>query len=186
MIRIGLIGEAPNDTDCMKVHLLKKYNESVEFFPLLNRINGSQLDNQKTKRMLRVEFELEQPDLVVFIRDLDGLMTDKEQLEKRKSYFTDFKTVVNKNALYLLHVFEIEALILSNIDVFNALYGTDAKDIGDPMLISEPKEVLRALNNKYNESQNTSIFEKLDFDQTLSCAYFSRFIKDLDRKLLEF
>ena len=65
------------------------------------------------------------PDIVIFIRDLDGLETDtdfKEKKAKRQEYFTKSKSVVDKKALYLLNIYEIEALILADIEAFNAFY----------------------------------------------------------------
>ena len=52
MIKIGLVGEDPNDTDSIKNLLEKKYKKRVQFITLLKRINGYQLDNNKVKNSL--------------------------------------------------------------------------------------------------------------------------------------
>lgn len=93
-MRIGLVGEAPNDTEAIKNLLNKKYS-ALEFFFMLNNINGSNLDNQKTKRLLRIEYEFEKPDIVIFIRDLDSVLPNKKKLYERKNYFTEFNSVVS-------------------------------------------------------------------------------------------
>lgn len=81
-MKIGLVGEAPADTRSIK-NLLKKRYKDFDFVELLkNKITGSSLENQKTKTELRIECITEKPDLVIFIRDLDGLLT-KEYREKR-------------------------------------------------------------------------------------------------------
>ncbi len=96
-MRIGLVGEAPNDTESMKNLLIKRYPvEKFNFFSMLKIINGSNLDSQKTKRFLRIEFEQQKPDVVIFIRDLDASLKDRTKLYERKNYFTSSNSVVNK------------------------------------------------------------------------------------------
>ena len=102
-MRIGLVGEAPNDTESMKNLLIKRYPiEKFNFFSLLQIINGSNLDSQKTKRLLKKEFEQQKPDIVIFIRDLDSTLPNKEKLYERKNYFTSSNNVVNKKGIPLL------------------------------------------------------------------------------------
>jgi len=186
-MKIALLGEAPNDTDSIQALLLKKYSaDKYHFFPLLNRIHGSSLDAQKTKRFLRIEYEIEQPDLVIFIRDLDGLADEKDKLKKRKEYFTDFNSVVDKKGIYLLNMYEIEALILADITTFNRLYQCEISPITDPMSIEEPKEYLRDRARNYTESDNPAIFRELIFENTLICQYFEIFIHKLDQHIESF
>lgn len=183
-MKIALIGEAPNDTQAIKNLLIKRYaSGKYEFVFLLQRINGSNLDSQKTKRFLRVEFENQKPDLVIFIRDLDALLNDKSKLDERKFYFTEFNSVVDKKGFYLLNIFEIEALILADIDSFNVLYQTNIDTFLDVMLIQQPKELLKNASKHYNESHNGAIFEKLEFDKVMECKYFNDFIVELDKYL---
>jgi len=88
-MKIGLVGEAPNDTQSIKNLLSKRYsNSKYEFVFMLQRTNGSNLDSQKSKRFLRIEFEQQKPDLVIFIRDLDSILPNKIKLYDRKNYFT--------------------------------------------------------------------------------------------------
>ena len=183
-MKIALIGEAPNDTQAIKNLLIKRYETGkYEFVFMLQRINGSNLDSQKTKRFLRVEFENQKPDLVIFIRDLDALLNDKSKLDERKFYFTEFNSVVDKKGFYLLNIFEIEALILADIDSFNVLYQTNIDTFLDVMLIQQPKELLKNASKHYNESHNGAIFEKLEFDKVMECKYFNDFIVELDKYL---
>lgn len=183
-MKIGLVGEAPNDIQSIKNLLLKRYTDSKhEFIFMLQRINGSNLDSQKTKRFLRVEFESQKPDIVIFIRDLDSLLPNKVKLYERKNYFTSSNSVVNKKGIHLLHIYEIEALILTDIETFNIIYGTKIPKIIDAMLVNEPKEFLKMASKKYSESHNSYIFDKLDFDKVLECKYFEKFIKNLDKLL---
>jgi hypothetical protein len=86
-MKIGLVGEAPNDTESIK-NLLEKRYTGLEFVSMLKIINGSNLDSQKTKRLLRVEYQQQKPDIVIFIRDLDSTLPNKSKLYERKNYFT--------------------------------------------------------------------------------------------------
>jgi len=183
-MKIGLVGEAPNDTHALKNLLIKRYHEDTfEFVFLLQRINGSNLDSQKTKRFLRLEFENQKPDLVIFIRDLDALLVDKDKLDERKKYFSDFNSVVDKTGIYLLNVFEIEALILADINTFNSIYHTEIEIFENVMIVVEPKELLKKATKKFNESHNVEIFSKLDFEKVMECQYFNDFINSFEKRL---
>lgn len=179
-MKIGLVGEAPNDTQSVQNLLEKEYPH--EYFFLLNNINGSNLDNQKTKRLLRIEYQIEKPDLVIFIRDLDALEDDKTQLKLRKEYFTNFNSVVDKKGIFLLHIWEIEALILADIETFNKKYNAKITFEGKPWEVVEPKELLRTAQG-YTESDNADIFKELIFENTLTCEYFKLFVKRFETQI---
>jgi len=186
MWRIGLVGEAPNDTEAFIILFRKNFKEGLEYFPLVNDIHGSMLDNQKTKHILRKQFESEKPDVVIFIRDLDALESDTTQLNLRRDYFTDFNSVVNKRGVYFLNIFELEALIIADIDTFNSIYSTSISYLTDPMLQENPKEFLitnTTFPNKYKDSDNPEIFSKLNFESLKTCRYFSRFLQTLEAAL---
>lgn len=182
-MKIGLVGEAPNDIQSIKYLLQKKYSD-LNFVFMLQRIHGSNLDSQKTKRFLRIEYETQKPDIVIFIRDLDSTLPNKGKLYERKFYFTSSNNVVNKKGIHLLHIYEIEALILADIDTFNNKFNVSVPKIANVMHVSEPKEFLKKQTTKYNESMNADIFKDLDFNTVLSnCEYFSRFIKNFEKLL---
>lgn len=185
-MKIGLVGEAPTDTRAVHNLLKKKYNtEDFSFFSLLKRINGCQLENQKTKRLLRLEYEKTNPDIIIFIRDLDAIQSDRQQILKRKLYFRDFNSVVDRKGCFLLHIFEIEAMILADIDAFNKKYSTNIIVDFDVMDKEDPKGFLLKNCKSYTVCSNDEIFDLLDFETLKeNCLYFARFIKDFD-KLLE-
>lgn len=183
-MKIGLVGEAPNDTQSIKNLLSKKYTlDKFEFVFMLQRTNGANLDSQKTKRFLRIEYEIQKPDIVIFIRDLDSILPNRKKLYERKDYFTGSNSVVDKKGIPLLHIYEIEALILTDVETFNNIYDSNLAEVEDVMLISEPKEYLKNGSKKYNESHNPQIFDLLDFEKTLTCKYFDIFIKKLDKEV---
>jgi len=182
-MNIGLVGEAPNDTEAIKNLLSRKYSSTVyEFYPLLNNIHGSQLDNQKTKRFLRIEYESRKPNVVIFIRDLDGTIRNNTTLNDRKEYFKTLNNVVNKKGVFLLNIFEIEALIISDIETFNKKFGCQLIYEDNPMEIENPKEDLKKKCHHFKESLNPEIFKLLRFEIVKqNCIYFKEFILELER-----
>jgi hypothetical protein len=77
-MKIGLVGEDPNDTKSIENLLVRQYPQ-LNFVTLLYRVNGSMLDNNKAINSIRREFEIQKPDLVIFIRDLDSHEKGKEE-----------------------------------------------------------------------------------------------------------
>ncbi|HRG89369.1 MAG TPA: DUF4276 family protein [Chitinophagales bacterium] len=189
MIKIGLVGEDPNDTSAIKNLLEKKYKKRVQFIPLLKRINGYQLDNNKVKNSLSIEFEDKKCKFVLYVRDLDAYKSEASKVNAKKKWFTDLdKQGANGEGILLLNIWEIEAMILADIAAFNAIYKTKCKYPGDPMAQQEPKEYLKEQTRKssksYRESDTPDIFSKLDFDTVHKrCSYFKEFITEFDQKL---
>jgi len=184
-MKIGLVGEAPNDTTAIQNLLSRKYQE-FDFVTLLNRINGSMLDSKKAiRRLLRIEYEDQAPDIIIFIRDLDSLENDRSAKRKRQEIFSYSKRIVDGRGIHLLNIFELEALILSDIEVFNNRYGCTLAEFNDPMLIPMPKEVLiEASGYKFIESHNPDIFSLLNFDIVMrKCRYFSGFVRKLEKAI---
>ena len=182
-MKIGLVGEAPNDTQAIKNLMKKRYRTGYDFFFLLNNINGSDLDSQKIKRLLRKEYEIRKPDIIIFIRDLDSVIPNKQKVNERKRYFTNSNSVIDKTGVFLLHIYEIEAIILSDIEVFNRIYNCSLNFVDNPMEVEEPKEYLRNRVKEYNESHNPDIFNEIRFDKALKCKYFKSFISKFDDKI---
>lgn len=181
-MKIGLVGEHPNDSDCIENLLSRNYDH--EYLKLIREIRGSQLDeknNSKLKRQIRIEYEWERPDLVIFIRDLDATKASEDyqqKLEFRKLYFAAFRSVVDGKALLLLNIYELEALLLADLDTFNNQLGTEVSIDIPPESLPEPKEWLQSASEmKYNSSMNPKLFSKLDLNRLKdNCDYFSRFI----------
>jgi hypothetical protein len=179
-MKIGLVGEAPLDTLSIKYLLQKKYHH-LSFVELLkNKITGASLENQKTKAELRIECMTHKPDIVIFIRDLDGLLNKDFRAKRllRQKYYNDFKGCTHvKKTLYLLNIWEIEALILSDINAFNIFYSCKVIFKENPMYIENPKEFLYKLNRNYSSSHNSKILEIANFDTIYNnCDYFKSFI----------
>jgi hypothetical protein len=186
-MKIGLVGEHPSDVTAVTNLLSKKYRQNdYEYIPMLKDMRGSMLDSQKTKRLLRKEYQVEKPDALIFIRDLDGTLNNNTKLTERKAYFRDFNSVVDKKGVFLLNIFEIEALLIADINSFNIYFNSNVEYLEDPMELENPKEFLKLRCKKYDESFNPEIFELLNFDLVLNnCRYFKGFISRFEKKISE-
>src|ERR1700743_2437831 len=123
-LKIGLIGEDPNDTQSIRNLLQRRYPDSFTFKQLIKNKKGYQLDNARTSAALKVEFDDFKPNYVIFIRDADALPGENEKIQKAHNWFIKLNQIVNNKGILLLNIYELEALILADIETFNRLYGT--------------------------------------------------------------
>jgi hypothetical protein len=180
-MKVGLLGEAPHDTTAIAALLNQRFRGEVQFFALVDDVRGSQIEEQRIKRILRREYEFEKPALVIFIRDLDGLESDEAQLRLRKGYFSEWKSVVDGNALFLLNIYAIEALILADIEAYNKFYACEVEVADDPMLIPKPEIYLKT-RSPYLEGQLSAILSSLRIEIVVkNCRYFKTFLNEFDR-----
>jgi hypothetical protein len=185
---IALIGEDPNDTKSIQNLLSQKYSRDVKFYPIIRNKRGDQLNNTATIRALEIELQHRKYHFVIFIRDLDGLETEKSKFENRRKWFDKLNKVCNNKGLLLLNIYELEALILADIEIFNKEYKVSIANVGNVMSKKQPKEFLilktNKLKKKYAESDCPDLFKKLRFPQvTANCKYFRDFVHALDRIL---
>lgn len=181
---IGLVGESPHDTNAVSNLLGNQYPGQVSFVTLTPDIRGGMLEDQPTKHILRKQYQKHQPGIVIFIRDLDGHETNKSQLELRKKYYTDFKSIVDKQSVYLLNIYALEALVLADLETFNEHYSTSVVYSGDPMHQEKPEVFLKEQSRyKYKESHAPELFLKLDFEKLKNVRYFERFITEFETAL---
>jgi hypothetical protein len=188
MIRVGLVGEDPNDTLSLKNLLEKKYSGRILFLPLVERIRGFQLDNKKTKKALPIEFKSKKCNFIIYIRDLDGLPSEKNKILKRIQWFTSLDSLANNQGILLLCIWELEALLFADIDTINSHYRIKHRFKGNPMFLKEPKEELMRLtkhtNNEYKESHSPSLFLKLNEQYLIKrCIFYKEFIEKLEERL---
>jgi hypothetical protein len=186
--RIGLIGEDPNDTDATAALLLQRYAEQVQFVKIGQRLKGNRLDNRKALGILREEYEEKQPDVVIVIRDLDALASDDAKMKIRRDDFEKVNQVVGGAALFLLHIYEMEALIAADPPTFNAHYNAAYKPPADVMRIVDPKGKLRDATRNgrktYHPSHAAELLAKVDYDKLLArCRYFAAFDKAFRARL---
>lgn len=186
-MRVGILGEDPNDTASIIGLLQKKYS-NIRFVTLLRNIRGWQLDNPKAIRTLEIEFKDRNCDFVVYLRDLDSHGQDKVALAQKQAWFAKLDQVTNGEGILLLSIYELEALLLADIETFNSIYKTSIKFPGDPSKQRDPKEFLMEKTSKtarkYKESDCPAIFPKLDFNKLVKrCSFFSEFVQQFDAKV---
>jgi hypothetical protein len=172
----------------MEALLKPRYGQQVEFFTLLRNVTGDMLEYAETFRNLRKEYEWEKPNLVIAIRDLDGLETKGTKWRQRQAYFRKVAATVEQKCLPLLHIYEIEALICADIARFNAAYSCVCVVPADPMTIVEPKELLMSATSpgkpRYAEGHCAKLLAAIDYDSVIAnCRYFAAFDQEFARRL---
>lgn len=179
---VGLIGENPNDSDALVALLTQRYAGRFAFTYLGKGRTGDQLNNPKMLRVLRQEFDAKQPQLVIYIRDLDALASSVAKWRARHEEFEKIKQIVGNEALFLLHVYQFEALILADIDAFNQQYKVTYSVKGDPTMVENPKKKLISATDKpkaarqYHPNHSAEIAAKLDYGKLVkNCGYFRTF-----------
>lgn len=176
--RVGLLGESPNDTRAIGRLLAPRYGGRAEFFTLIEGITGDMLETEGAFKLLRRECDYERPNLVLIIRDLDGLETDRAQLRKRTAYFRKVNKRVQGIGLPLLNIYSIEALIAADIKAFNDYYRPcHCQIVGDVMTLEKPIDVLRAASqSRYLEGHCADILARANYETLLAnCRYFRAF-----------
>ena len=196
MKKIAIITENyEHDGKAMKLLMEKKFQQpDFEIFPILKAVKGSKLSNLvKFKKLLNAEIARRKKiDVVVIAIDLDGLPFDEKKIKAKLDWYENFKKITSlKNELFLM-IYELESLILADIETFNLLYKSKIVFKGNPLFQANPKEFLiektRNLPKRYNESSSPEIFNALDFHKVFNNhtgeISFQSFIINL-QKLLE-
>jgi hypothetical protein len=189
--KVGLLGESPNDTKAVVKLLNLRYAGRVEFVTLIEGVTGDNLEDEGAFKLLRREYDYERPDLVIAIRDLDGLEDNATQKRKRRAYFKKVEQRLGgrqqevSRSLPLLNIYTIEALIAAHIQVFNDYYTKDGCQCecvieGDVMKIEKPIELLREATKgckmQYQESHCGELLAKVSYEMLLAnCRYFQAF-----------
>lgn len=179
-MKIGLIGEDPNDTSSIEFLLSQKYKD-LKFTPVLRDLTGSNLDVlDRVMRLLRIELLSKSFDFIIYIRDLDKMSYKADRI----NWFKSLNTVTNNTGIYLLNIHEIESLILADIECFNKHFKVNAQCKVDPTTIEKPKEELEKYTKEFKRSSNKELFKKLDIVKLREkCNYFDIFIKELELKI---
>src|ERR1017187_3592173 len=187
-MKIGLVGEDPNDTSSIKNLLRKKYPK-VEFINISGGQRGFRLDNvNKTKRVIESNASRNKINFIIYIRDMDSHEHDKVKMTERVNWFNALDKDSKNKGILLLNIHELEALILADIDSFNALFNIKIKFTKNPMFQVEPKEFLMDKTKKhsrtYHERDAPEIFNKLKIEEVIKkCKYFEVLIKAFEEKI---
>jgi hypothetical protein len=183
MIKIALAGEDPNDSNAIRNLLLPIFGSVAQFKIICRNLRGGQLDSPKYLKQVSSDTKNGDFNLLICIRDLDAFKTETEKLRKRQEWFENVKNAAHKcESIFLLNIWEIEALLLSDQDLINKKYGTTINFTKDPIFLKEPKEYLklatRNSRRKYVESDCQDLFTQIDYEKVKSrCEIFKDFIE---------
>jgi hypothetical protein len=164
---VGIVGEHPqNDAQALQILLNSVAETNVEFSIRMDKFRGGQLDGDKFFRSLAVEAD--SLDWIILVRDLDGLLSESKKLNIKDLWFQKANKSAAKKGIFFLVIYEMEALILADINAFNAYYDLKANPVNEPKLKTEPKEILGKLTakiqkGKYKEEHALDIFKNLNF-----------------------
>ena len=188
MMKIGVVGEDPNDTDSIINLMRKPYKDKAQFVKLAERVSGSALGTDKLLKIIVEEFAFKKCKLAIITRDLDGLRTETKKIKDMNNWFDKVDSKIHNKGIFLLNIYELEALIMANIKTFNKTYNTKYKFSGDPSLQNDPKATLKHESRKhkkpYHVNTCSAIFAEMDFDSVVNnCNYFGTFIKDLNKRI---
>ena len=175
-IKVGIVGEHPqNDCEALRHLLVPKACNGVQFIVITKRLRGSDLDDEQnggaSKKLLRLlEEEMAEEGLshVIFVRDLDGVLSENGKVQIRDRWFNQANKTIEGKGIFFLAIAEMEALILADIETFNKVYGLKIKPVGNPMADKDPKKTLMQLTEKtkrgkYSMSDAPDIFKSINF-----------------------
>lgn len=186
MKRVGLVGESPNDTRAIRILLEKEFAGKCEFFVMLGKIKGGELDEIKPGstliKKIRIEYEIQRPDFVVIIRDLDALEKDLISRRRRLESYARVRRTLDGKMVRLLSIYEIEALLLADTAPINEKYKISMVYDTDPMLQPEPKEYIQQFCS-YRESDCPELFARLNFEKLLNVRFFRKFVTEFNKQL---
>jgi hypothetical protein len=185
MLKIGLISESEYDHEALKIVLLKKYS-NIQIIRLLHRYPGHNLDSIKALGALEIDFHTKKPKLIIVQRDLDAPLSNIDQKKKREGYFEQVHEIVNKLSIPLLHIQEIEALILADTTSFNKRYKANLNYTGNPEYQDKPKEYLKSKSGRkgYIEAHSPELIAEIDIEKVRKkLNYFHNFLTQFEQHL---
>jgi Domain of unknown function (DUF4276) len=194
-IKIGIVGENPvNDAATFRTLLNKRGYKDVQFVIVGRNLEGGQLDNtQALIRRLLPDIKSDNLAFIIVVRDLDGILEEKEKVRKRDEWFAKINKGVDSIAIFYLAIAEMEALLLADVDQLNAFFKLKLPKYNNPIAIQDPKRELKLKTAKskkpYTENMCNDIMEKISFDSVFENhkgdRSFQDFIKKLDGVLIE-
>jgi hypothetical protein len=169
---IGVIGEHPNNDAEAIIALLQKYviEENWVLQPCPLKIRGAQLDSLNLfAKSIQTEKEEENYERFIVVRDLDveRKEKDKVKIKNREKWFKNISQILFHESFFFIIIYELETLILCDLDTANSYFGSKITISGLPIKINNPKEFLtsqtRNATKRYDTSHAKILCAKLDF-----------------------
>ena len=181
-VKIGIVSENyKNDGEPIAMLLGRYLKGKAVFMQFCKNLNGNQLDTFKAFTMLENECKKQKPDIVLFIRDLDS---DKKQ-KLRTIYFEKCKSCIEETqTVFLLFVYEIEALALADLKTVEAFYHLKKpiQFTKTPEKQTNPKGFLQE-NTTYSESDMRELVQIFNLNELKTYTVWNDFIENISSKI---
>ena len=188
-----------NDSNAIKRLIERQYEsrQDLHIKVAIKNIRGSQLDkkgkpSRKVIKLLKREFQDKKFNFVIYVRDLDGLPSQKDKITERETWFRLLdEEAANGDGLFFLAIYQLESVVLADIDTFNEIYKVKLTCNTHPMWKENPKKYLKngtkKVKYKYEEAHMTEIFENLNIEKARlkhkGLKSLNEFFQKLDEKI---
>ncbi len=188
-LKIAIFGENPsNDAASFRLLLEKRPYPNVQFSVPFQNVRNKDIKN--SGKIARIINNIKTVDRFIIIRDLDGLVAEKEKLQQCDEWFNTLNKAIGQKGIFYLTVAQMEALLLSDIPTLNQHYGTTMK-YRQAIKIPDPKKVLKentaTSKKQYHENHCRDLMSKINFETVFQKhtgeRSFNAFIQTLDELL---
>jgi hypothetical protein len=184
-IRIGVVGENKSDIKAIANLLKQRFDTQIELFQMLKNMAGAMLDQDKGYKaadQITLEFDLYKPNFVLYIRDLDDDISNRVKLDFRLQNFDKIAQKLPQKAIFMLNVYEIEALILADFESLKTVFHLKTDYDSDTASSTQnPKEVL---NTFLPKAKNTDLFTLINIERVAqNHRFFAAFLIEFEKMI---
>jgi hypothetical protein len=183
-IKIGIVSEnAKNDGQPIAALLERYFPAKANYVHFCESRNGSMLDTDKAFDLLKRECKKTQPDVVIFVRDLDS---DTEQTLRNRYFQKCNNCDLGITQIHLLFVYEIEALALTDWQTTQDVLKWKDKEQTIPEVIeimTENAKEFVQLYFKYAAGDMNKLAEFFNLNELKNYTVWSDFIEKISEKI---
>lgn len=181
-IKMAVVSENyKNDGEPVADLLARYFPERISFVQFCQRFKGDKMQTSEFFLALETACIAEKPDMVLIIRDLDS---DKK-LKLRNDYFEQCKASIAETApVFLLFVYEIEALALADLKTTEAFYRLKkpVHFTKTPEKQTNPKGFLQTYTD-YTESDMRELVTLFDLNALKTYPIWADFIENIAQQI---
>jgi hypothetical protein len=183
-IKIGIVSEnAKNDGQPIALLLERYFPAKANYVHFCESMNGSMLDTDKAFDLLKRECKKVQPDVVIFVRDLDS---DTEQTLRNRYFQKCNNCDLGITQIHLLFIYEIEALALTDWQTTQDILKWKDKEQMLPEFIEimtkDAKEFIQ-LYFKYAAGDMNKLAEFFNLNELKNYTVWRDFIEKISEKI---
>jgi hypothetical protein len=170
-----------NDGEPIADLLTRYFPDKISIIQFCKRFKGDKLQTADFFLELEASCKAEKPDIVLIVRDLDS---DKKQ-KLRNEYFEQCKANITEiQSVFLLFVYEIEALALADLKTVETFYYLKKPIIftKTPEKQTNPKDFLQK-NTNYSESDMRELVALFDLNQLKNYTVWADFIENMQTQI---